>query len=166
MSPIWKSTDRCANDRKQTSCRVMPVRWIQRASRAKSAYMSNTCITQSRSRGSREGAHKSAQGNNLTLMSSCVQRRLGAQLTMSSVNRRSTVHGRVEHPRRKEVERASECETRTQKNHTHDTAQRSDGEGETHAHRRGAGLSFARAQACEQMKAYGYQPRTATPAQW
>jgi hypothetical protein len=36
--------------------------------------------------------------------------------------------------------------------------------GETHAHRRGAGLSFARAQTCEQMTAHGYQPRTATPA--
>jgi hypothetical protein len=36
--------------------------------------------------------------------------------------------------------------------------------GETQAHRRGAGLSFATAQTGEQMTAHGHQPRTATPA--
>jgi hypothetical protein len=45
------------------------------------------------------------------------------------------------------------------------TSQRSGGgERETHAHRRGAGLSFAIAHTFEQMTAHGYQPRTATPA--
>jgi hypothetical protein len=57
-------------------------------------------------------------------------------------------------------------ETRTQKKHAHDTAKPPVAVmvgGETHTHRRGAGLSFASAQTCEQMTAHGYQPRTATP---
>jgi hypothetical protein len=70
----------------------------------------------------------------LTLVSSCVQRRLGAELSTSSEDRRTIVRARrasfgASSSGWKEVERASECRDASAKKHTHDTAQRSDGGG-------------------------------------
>jgi hypothetical protein len=94
---------------------------------------------------------------------------LSAALSASSVDRRATMGTHrasfgASSWGHTQWERASvETRTQTENKPTRTWAQHSDGGGrETHAHRRGAGLSFARAQTCEQMKVHGYHSRTAT----
>jgi hypothetical protein len=98
------------------------------------------------------GAHKTRMVY-LTLVSSGVWRRFGTELSKPSVDRRITVGARrasfgASSWGWKEVERGRvSVETRTQKKQMQPNAVMV--EGETHAHRRGAGPSFARAQTCD-----------------
>ena len=89
----------------------------------------------------------------LTLVSSCVLHRLGAELNTSYVDRRWARRASFVRHRRggKKRRAASECQDAKRKKSTRLRAQR---RGETHAHMRGAGLSFDRAQTCEQMTAH------------
>jgi hypothetical protein len=116
----------CAKDAKRKSCRVMTMRW-----RGRKPVFSQKAHPHEDAR----GHTRRASVVYLTLVSSSVQRGLGAELSASSVDRRTTVGARrasfgAPLSGWKEVERRRvRVETRTQKKQTHDTAQRSDGGG-------------------------------------